>query len=96
MNKTQFLSIEINNETIHEIVMEKIQEKIAEIDNEKLFYTLDDLQAITGFSKGHIMNTFFHDTRFTKIRRKIGRKWLFPVKETRTFLLEWIQEQPNE
>lgn len=91
-----FVSIEINDEAIENIVLDKIQEKISEIDYEKLFYTLDDLQLITGFSKGHIMNTFFHDIRFTKIRRKVGRKWLFPVEETRSFLLDWIKEQPND
>lgn len=94
--KTPFVSIEIDDQVVENIVLEKIQEKLSDINNVKLFYTLDDLQEITGFSKGHIMNTFFHDNRFAQIRRKVGRKWLFPVVETRTFLLEWIKEQPND
>lgn len=42
------------------------------------------------------MNTFFDDSRFKHIRRRVGRKWVFPVEETNEFLKEWIKEQPNE
>ncbi|KFN91820.1 hypothetical protein TMUPMC115_0905 [Tetragenococcus muriaticus PMC-11-5] len=42
------------------------------------------------------MNTFFRDPRFRQIRKKVGRKWIFPVQETHTFLKQWILEQPNE
>ncbi|KFN91810.1 hypothetical protein [Tetragenococcus muriaticus] len=77
-------------------IIEQIKLKIKAFDDNKIFYDLDNLVTITSFSKGHIMNAFFNDSRFRKIRRKIGRKWIFPVQETNTFLKQWILEQPNE
>lgn len=96
MIKTPFFSVELDDELIRDIVFEKINEKLSDIENERIFYTMDDLQEITGFSKGHITNTFFHDKRFIQIRRKVGRKWVFPVLDTRIFLTDWIKEQPND
>ncbi|WP_225742923.1 hypothetical protein [Marinilactibacillus sp. Marseille-P9653] len=90
-----FLQIKIDDRIIENHVKDQIQKKLEAIGTEKVFYTFNDLQQITGMSKGFIDKTFFHDSRFEKIRRKIGRKWLFPVKETQSFLLEWIKEQPH-
>lgn len=96
MITTPFISIQVDDEVVQNIILEQLKDNLAEINNEKVFYTMDDLQEITGFSKGHMMNTFFHDKRFAKIRRKVGRKWLFPVQDTRLFLLDWIKEQPHD
>lgn len=90
-----FIQINVDNKIIEEQVKEEIRKKLSDIETEKLFYTLDDLVAITGMSKGFIEKQFFHDPRFKKIRRKAGRKWLMPVNETRDFLLTWIKELPH-
>ncbi|SFK28368.1 hypothetical protein SAMN04488569_102022 [Marinilactibacillus piezotolerans] len=92
----QLINIEIDHDQIETIILENIQQHLSNIDNNKLFYTMEDLQEITGMSKGFIEIRFFHDPRFEKIRRKVGRKWLFPVSQTRSFLNEWINEQPND
>lgn len=96
MVKSQVVKIEVDDEEILTIILDQIKEKLLDFEPSQLFYTMDDLQKITGFSKGHVKNTFFDDERFIKIRRKTGRKWSFPVKETREFLNEWLKEQPNE
>lgn len=62
----------------------------------KIFWTWHDLCEVTGMSRSFIENQFFFDDRFIKIRRKVGRKWLFPVDETKEFLDLWIKEQANE
>lgn len=95
MEKPSIMSVQINEDSIQEILNDQIQEHLDKVDNEPVFYTLDDLQEITGMSRGFIEKTFFYDPRFERIRRKVGRKWLFPVKETRKFLLEWLEEQPH-
>lgn len=95
METSPLVNIEIDQEKVYEIVQENIQEYLKTLENEQIFYTLTDLQEITGMSKGFIEKTFLHDSRFVKIRRKVGRKWLFPVEETREFLKLWISEQPN-
>lgn len=95
MDDTPLISVEIDYERVHQLVAQNIQEHLKSIDNKPVFYTLRDLGIITGMSRGFIESTFFHDPRFEQIRRKVGRKWLFPAKETRKFLEIWIQEQPN-
>lgn len=91
-----FVNLNIDHNAIETIILENIQTHLSNIDNDKLFYTMEDLQKITGMSKGFIEQRFFHDSRFEKIRRKVGRKWLFPVSQTRLFLNQWITEQPND
>lgn len=96
MLKNQLVNININDGALKEEIQKRIDEKIKEIGHNKILYSLEDLSHITSFSRGHIMNTFFNDERFKQIRRKVGRKWVFPVEETNEFLLTWIKEQPNE
>lgn len=96
MVDTSFINMQIDQVKLEHQILKQIEEKITEIEIDKLFYSLDDLMQITSFSKGHIMNTFFDDFRFKQIRRKVGRKWVFPVSETNEFLKKWITEQPSE
>jgi len=88
--------VEVDNRILKQKIEKKIDEKIKDVEVDKLFYCLDDLVSITSFSRGHIFNTFFEDTRFKLIRRKVGRKWVFPVEQTNTFLKQWLTEQPHE
>ncbi|GIO22517.1 hypothetical protein [Oceanobacillus sp. J11TS1] len=96
MLDTPLVSIQIDDDEIERQILKQIEIKMKDIGNKKLFYSLDDLMQITSFSKGHIMNTFFHDKRFKHIRRRVGRKWVFPVADTDEFLKAWIKEQPHE
>gem|GEM_PF-1192640 len=96
MIDTSFVKIQIDDDALGQQILKQVDEKMEEIGTDKLFYSLDDLMQITSFSKGHIMNTFFNDPRFKRIRRKVGRKWIFPVMETNEFLKEWASEQPHE
>ena len=96
MSKTQMVQINVNEDELQELILEQINEKLEDFDNSKLFYTMEDLKEITGFSNSHIRNTFFDDERFAAIRRKVGRKWVFEVEATRDFLRKWLREQPNE
>ncbi|KKE77828.1 hypothetical protein NSA56_18370 [Oceanobacillus caeni] len=96
MIEAPFIEVKIDDEVLEQQIFKHIEEKMIDIGHDKIFYSLDDLTHITSFSKGHIMNTFFDDSRFKHIRRRVGRKWVFPVEETNEFLKEWIKEQPNE
>lgn len=96
MSQPTFIKIEIDNSEIERVIHSEIKNKIHEYPLNKIYYDMKDLQEITSFSKGHIMNTFFFDNRFVKIRKKVGAKHVFPVKETNEFLIEWIKEQPSD
>ncbi len=96
MLDTPFINIQFDDEALEQQMLKHIEEKMSDIGLDKIFYSLDDLTHITSFSRSHIINTFFNDQRFRHIRRKVGRKWVFPVTETNEFLKTWITEQPNE
>lgn len=94
MIDTSFVKMQIDDDALEQQILKQIDEKMKVIGMDKLFYSLDDLMQITSFSKGHIMNTFFDDFRFKQIRRKVGRKWVFPVAETNQFLKNGLQSNP--
>lgn len=96
MVQKKIFKVEIDNEVIEEIVKNYVYKKLEEFSNQKVFWTMTDLEYLTGCSEGYIKDRFFYDDRFAMIRRKVGRKWLFPAEETEKFLLEWLKEQPNE
>lgn len=90
------INVIVDDDVLEEKINKKIEDKIQEFGVEKIFYSMENLVEITSFSIGHIKNTFFDDKRFKKIRRRVGRKWVFPVEQTNIFLKEWILEQPND
>jgi hypothetical protein len=61
------------------------------MDKERTFWDTNELQRQTMLSMSTIQKNFFYDERFPKY--KLGRKWLFPAKRTREFLLMWLEEQ---
>lgn len=83
MFQNQIVKVEIDNEIIEVIVKSYVYKKIEEFSNQKFFWTMTDLEYLTGCSEGYIKDKFFYDERFSRIRRKVGRKWLFPADETK-------------
>lgn len=90
------IEVSVDERLLEEIAVREVQERLSKIETDKVFWSWNDLVEVTSMSKGHILNNFFDDERFKRIRRRVGRKWLFPVEETREFLVEWLEEQPNE
>ncbi|MCY7858715.1 hypothetical protein MOB44_18995 [Bacillus sonorensis] len=56
------------------------------LDNELLFWDTEDLMKNTKICWNAIQEKSFFDSRFPK--RKVGRKWVLPAKQTKEFLLE--------
>lgn len=88
------LSIEVNEQEIKNLVRERIAILVKEVEGEQVFWDRKQLEKSTCMSWPFILKTFFYDKRFQKF--KVGKKWLFPVKETKEFLLTWIHEQKNK
>lgn len=87
------LNIQIDEDVARQLYLEKIEEKLKEIDKERLFWDTNELKKQTCLSWNTIQKEFFFDPRFPKY--KIGGKWMFPAQETKDFLLKWISEQPR-
>ena len=87
------LNIEIDENEVRELYIEKLEEKINEVDAEMVFWDTNELKRRTCLSWNTIQGTFFYDPRFPKF--KVGHKWMFPAEETKKFLLQWLREQPR-
>lgn len=87
------LNIQIDENEVKQLYLEKVEEKLKEVDSELVFWDRKELIRRTCISWNTIQEKFFYDPRFPK--HKIGNKWYFPADETKKFLLQWISEQPT-
>jgi hypothetical protein len=87
------IKIQVDEAVFKQLVRERIAELVKEVDSEYVFWDTAELKKRTCLSWNTIQDQFFYDPRFPK--RKIGSKWYFPVRETRSFLEQWLSEQPK-
>lgn len=87
------LTVNIDEAEVRQICRQRISELIKEVDAEYVFWDTAELKKRTCLSWNTIQDQFFFDPRFPK--RKVGSKWVFPARETRAFLEQWLQEQPK-
>ena len=85
------LSVQIDEEAVHKIYLEKLEEKLKDFDAELVFWDSKELCRRTCMSWNFIQEQFFFDPRFPK--KKVKSKWLFPARETREFLIKWLSEK---
>lgn len=90
---SQLLSIKIDKTEIMKLCREKIAELVKEADADLVFWDSKELMRRTCLSWNTIQDQFFFDSRFPK--HKVGSKWMFPVRDTRKFLEQWLSEQPK-
>ncbi|MDH4620112.1 group-specific protein [Brevibacillus sp. AY1] len=88
-----FIKIEVDGEKIKELCRERIQALVNEVENDLIFWDRKELLRRTRMCWNTIQSQFFHDPRFPKY--KVGSKWYFPAKESKSFLEHWIKEQPR-
>ncbi|MGG4470055.1 group-specific protein [Paenibacillus alvei] len=85
------LSIQIDQEEVKQMYMEKLKEKISEVDAELVYWDANELKRRTCMCWNTIQKEFFFDPRFPKY--KVGNKWYFPADKAKQFLLQWITER---
>ncbi|MCE4048045.1 group-specific protein [Bacillus sp. Au-Bac7] len=85
------LSIQIDQEEVKQMYMEKLKEKISEVDAELVYWDANELKRRTCMCWNTIQKEFFFDPRFPKY--KVGNKWYFPADNAKQFLLQWISER---
>ncbi|MGG4011451.1 group-specific protein [Bacillus smithii] len=87
------IQVQIDEQEVRKLYLQKLEEKLKEIDRELVFWDTAELKRRTCLSWNTIQKEFFFDSRFPKY--KVGGKWLFPAKECQEFLLTWLKEQPK-
>lgn len=85
------LSIQIDQEEVKQMYMEKLKEKISEVDAELVYWDANELKRRTCMCWNTIQKEFFFDPRFPKY--KVRNKWYFPADKAKQFLLQWISER---
>ena len=85
------LEVKVDEQVIHQLVKEEIQQKIKEVDSELVFWDRNELLRSTCMSWNFIQEQFFFHPDFPKY--KVGTKWVFPAEKTKRFLLEWLETQ---
>lgn len=85
------IEVKLDESEVRRIYLKKLEEYIEKLDKEYLFWDSKDLVQQTRLCWDTIQKEFFYDPRFPK--RKVGRKWIFPAKQTKEFLLTWLEEQ---
>lgn len=89
----QLLNVQIDKSEVMRLCHEKISELVKEVDADYVFWDTAELKKRTCMSWNTIQEAFFFDPRFPK--RKVGSKWYFPARETRSFLVQWLLEQSH-
>lgn len=87
------VEVQINQDEVRQMYMQKLEEKLKEVEAELVFWDTAELKRRTGLSWNTIQDQFFFDPRFEK--HKVGGKWIFPAQRTKEFLLKWLSEQPR-
>ncbi|WP_313891154.1 group-specific protein [Psychrobacillus sp.] len=85
------LSLQVNESELELMFREELSKKLKEIEHRHTFWDMDELMRQTNMSLPFIKEKFFYNENFPKF--KVGRKWLFPAKETEEFLLNWLKQQ---
>ncbi|CAH0187409.1 MULTISPECIES: DUF771 domain-containing protein [Peribacillus] len=84
------LNILIDQQEVKQLYLQKLEERIKEVDTEMVFWDANELKRRTCMSWNTIQEKFFFDKRFAKY--KVGGKWYFPADKTKKFLLAWLEE----
>ncbi|MCY7576167.1 MULTISPECIES: group-specific protein [Bacillus] len=87
------LTVQVDENEVRRICIEKIEEQLQTVENEKVFWNRKTLQEKTDMSWTEILDKFFYDPRCPKY--KVGSRWRFPAEEMKKFLLTWLAEQPR-
>lgn len=87
------LTIQIDESFVMDQIRRQINEMVKEADAEYIYWDAKELMRRTCMSWNFIQEQFFFNPGFPK--HKIGKKWYFPVRETRAFLEDWIRKQPT-
>jgi hypothetical protein len=85
----ELINVQVDEKKIMEIVKTKISELVGQADTEFVYWDAKELMKRTCMSWNTIQDTFFFEKNFPK--RKVGGKWYFPVRQTREFLEEWLE-----
>lgn len=85
MGGDKVFEVNIDSGKLREIVLEKVEEHLKEIEGESIFFlNSEQLQKYLNMSWNSITAHLISDDKFPSLR--LGRKWLFPKKEVDLYM----------
>lgn len=84
------IQIQVDEAEVKKLYLEAIEQRIAELDKELIYWDSNELKRRTCMSWNTILNTFFWEEDFPKV--KIGGKWYYPAQKAKKFLVEWLDD----
>ena len=85
------ISVDIDQQEVKELVLEKVEEAVKNYNAEMVFWDANELKRRTCMSWNTMQKNFFYHPDFPKY--KVGSKWYFPAEKTKEFLISWLEEQ---
>jgi len=84
------INIQVDQEKIKELYLQKIDERLRELESEVFFMNSKQLAAYLNMSWNSIVTHILSDEEFPKIR--LGSKWLFHKKEVSNYMEKYYDE----
>lgn len=85
------INIEVDSKYVEEQLKMAIEKRLNELDSQKIFWDMKELAKKTSMSISHLEKHVIYQPGFPMYR--VGKKRVFPAKETEKFLLNWIKDQ---
>ena len=87
------LNIQVDESKVEQIYLDELKKRLDRLVSRQVFWDMKTLCKVTCMSDNFIKEQFFYDKDFPKFR--VGKKWLFPAKETEEFLIRWLKQHPQ-
>lgn len=85
------IELKIDEKVVEERLHEELKKRLDHLQNKLTFWDMKELCRQTCMSENFIKDQFFYEEDFPKYR--VGKKWLFPAKETEHFLIQWLKKR---
>jgi phage pi2 protein 07 len=89
----KMINVEVDREQLKELYLQKVEERLKEIELEVFFMDSKQLSAYLNMSWNTIASNLLYEEDFPKVR--LGTKWLFNRKEVQEFMQKYYIEIRN-
>jgi|SRR5690625_2127801 len=80
------INVEVNPDQVKELLLQKIEERLKELDQEVFFMNTRQMLRVVNLSWNTFNEIFLSDPRFPVVRLGNGNKFLYPRKEVFDYL----------
>ncbi|CDQ41531.1 helix-turn-helix domain-containing protein [Virgibacillus salexigens] len=87
------IHLEIDEEHLKDLYLEKVKEKLEELESEVFFMNSKQLSAYLNMSWNTIVENLLYEDNFPSIR--LGSKWLFNRKEVEAYMEKYYNAVRN-